>query len=182
MYNEQCAFTRTCKKVWQTRMLDLKKLIEGSAGSAEFDVTVEACDVSGDVVSGTARAYGSVTNHSGLLLLDGTLEPDLRAVCGRCGNEFDYTVPVALHAKITDKVADSADEDEFLIMSDYAVGIEELIRTTLVLELPTRFLCREDCKGLCPKCGCDLNNGECGCDLIEHDRQWDRLLDYFDEK
>ena len=182
MYNEQCAFTRTCKKVCQTRMLDLKKIIEGSAGSAEFDVTVEAGDVSCDVVSGTARAYGSVTNHSGLLLLDGTLEPKLRAVCGRCGNEFDYTAPAALHAKITDKVADSADEDDFLIMSDYAVDIEELIRTTLVLELPTRFLCREDCKGLCPKCGSDLNAGECGCDLKERDRRWDALLDYFDEK
>ena len=163
-------------------MLDLKKLIEGSADSAEFDVTVDAGDVSADVVSGAARAYGKVTNHSGLLLLEGTLEPDLRAVCGRCGNVFEYAVPVPIRAKITDKVADSADEDEFVLMSDCAVDIEELIRTTLVLELPTRFLCREDCKGLCPKCGADLNEGECGCDHSERDHRWDKLLDYFDEK
>ena len=162
-------------------MLDLKKLIEGSTDSARFDVTAEAAGVSGDVVSGSARAAGEVTYHSGLLLLEGTLKPKLRAVCGRCGKEFDYCEPVPLYAKITDKVADSADEDDYLIMSDQAVDIEELIRTTLVLELPTRFLCRADCKGLCPKCGADLNEGECGCDLSERDRRWDALLNYFDE-
>ena len=170
------------KKGVSDTVLDLKKLIEGSAASAEFDVTVDTSGVSADVVSGTARAQGRVTDHSGLLLLEGTVVPDLRAICGRCGNEFGYNTPIELRAKITDKVADSADEDEFVIMSDCAVDIEELVRTALVLELPTRFLCREDCKGLCPKCGADLNCGECGCDMREHDPRWDALRDYFKDK
>ena len=57
------------KKGVSDTVLDLKKLIEGSAASAEFDVTVDTSGVSADVLSGTARARGRVTDHSGLLLL-----------------------------------------------------------------------------------------------------------------
>ena len=51
----------------------------------------------------------------------------------------------------------------------------DAIRDALTLELPLRVLCKEDCKGLCPKCGHNLNEGPCGCDLREEDPRWDAL-------
>ena len=58
------------------------------------------------------------------------------------------------------------------------MDLDELVRADLLLELPTKVLCREDCKGLCPKCGKDLNFGPCDCKK-EIDPRWQALSDLF---
>ena len=161
-------------------MLDLKKLIEGAVDKVDFDITADASDVSDDIIKGCAKAIGSVVDHSGYTVLDGELFPSLEVTCARCGKEFIYSESIVLNAKITDKLAND-DEDEFVLMQDGQVDIEELIRTTLILELPSRFLCRGDCKGLCPKCGADLNVAPCSCDMKERDPRWDALKGFFEE-
>lgn len=162
-------------------MLSLKKLVEGALDTVPFDIVIDAVGASDDIVSGHTRAKGDITNHSGFIALDGAAEPKIEVTCARCGKVFEYSKPFSLYAKITDRLAND-DEEEFVLMSDYAIDIEELVRSALVLELPTRFLCREDCKGLCQKCGADLNVAPCSCDNKEHDPRWDALLGYFDEE
>ncbi len=161
-------------------MLDLKKLLDGSVPSVEFSVQTEELDYIEDVVSGFAKATGVITNHSGLVLLKGEITPELVVSCARCGKEFNYSEKIALEAKITDKLANK-DEDEFVLLTDFALDIDDLVRSTLILEIPSRFLCREDCKGLCSKCGCDLNEGGCNCEQKERDPRWDVLKDYFND-
>lgn len=53
------------------------------------------------------------------------------------------------------------DEEEFIVCGDYTLDLDELVAMDILLELPTRILCREDCKGLCPKCGTNLNESTC---------------------
>lgn len=161
------------------KMLDLKKLLDGSLNGIDFSLSLDDCSFIEDGVSGVAEASGRVTNHSGLILLSGSVVPNLRVCCARCGSEYLYNTPVALNAKITDKLANE-DEDEFIIMQDFAIDIEDIVRTALILELPTRFLCKEDCKGLCVKCGANLNESTCNCETRERDSRWDVLKDYFD--
>ena len=55
------------------------------------------------------------------------------------------------------------DDDEFIVAENYRVDIDEIALSDLLLELPTKLLCKDDCKGLCPVCGCDLNESECNC-------------------
>lgn len=160
-------------------MLDLKKLLDGSLQSIDFSLSLEDCTFVEDALSGKADASGKITNHSGLILLSGSVVPEFKVACARCGKEYVYNTPVALNAKITDKLANE-DEDEFIIMQDFAIDIEDIVRTALILELPTRYLCSEDCKGLCVKCGVNLNEGDCGCETKERDSRWDVLKDYFD--
>ncbi len=67
-----------------------------------------------------------------------------------------------------------------LIRSVYegdAVDLDELVREQILLALPTRTLCREECKGLCPECGANLNAGECDCAQKEIDPRWAALAD-----
>ena len=160
-------------------MLDIKKLLDGSLKSIDFSLSLSDCSFIDDSVSGNANAFGTITNHSGLILLSGSVEPSLSVVCARCGREYSYNTPIALNAKITDKLANE-DEDEFVLMQDFAIDIDEIVRTALILELPTRYLCSEDCKGLCSKCGANLNEKSCKCDQTERDSRWDVLKDYFD--
>ncbi len=161
-------------------MLDLKKLLDGSVPSIEFNVSLDDCEFVDDSVSGSVKAKGIITNHSGVVLLSGEILPHLSVSCGRCGKEFNYSAPIPLQAKITDKLANE-DEDEFLLMTDNTVDEEALVRDSLILELPSRFLCREDCKGLCEICGSDLNVAQCNCQTKERDSRWDVLKDYFSE-
>ncbi len=161
-------------------MLDLKKLLEGAVPSVEFSLSLDDCEFTDDTVSGTAVATGVITNHSGVIELKGELVPDLNVTCARCGRGFKYSSPIALNAKIADKLAND-DEEEFVLLVDHQLDIEELLRTALILELPSRFLCKDDCKGLCHVCGCDLNESPCSCNTKERDPRWDVLKDFFGE-
>ena len=161
-------------------MLDLKKLLDGSLDEIKVSHTLEdVCFLDG-IDSGRAIVDGVITNHSGLIVLEGEIKPELTVFCARCGNQFGYSEPIKLFAKITDKLAND-DEDEFIIMENSSIDIDEIVRSALILDSPTRYLCREDCKGLCPKCGCDLNLRDCGCDVGDRDSRWDVLKDFFDE-
>ena len=128
-------------------MLDLKKLIDGSLDEISFSQAVEDCSFLDGINFGRAKANGVITNHSGVVLLQGTIEPELEVFCARCGKEFSYSEPIKLYAKITDKLAND-DEDEFIIMENFAIDIDEIVRSALILEAPTRYLCNEKCKGL----------------------------------
>ena len=73
------------------------------------------------------------------------------------------------------------DEEEFLLLEDGKLDLSEVVCDQIVMEMPYRFLCREDCKGLCPKCGQDLNVERCSCDTREIDPRWAALSSYFEE-
>lgn len=161
-------------------MLDLKKLLDGSVANIDFSVIVDDCGFVDESVSGSATAVGVVTNHSGLVVLEGKINVNLFVECARCGKQFEYNTEIPLYAKITDKLANE-DEDEFIIMEDFAIDVDEIVRSALILELPTKYICDEDCKGLCPKCGKDLNQGKCSCDTSDKDPRWDVLKDFFND-
>ena len=57
----------------------------------------------------------------------------------------------------------------------------ELVNADILLELPTSVVCGEDCKGLCPICGHNLNEGDCGCDRSVPDRRFDKLRELLSE-
>ena len=61
------------------------------------------------------------------------------------------------------------------------VELDELATNDILLELPSKFLCREDCRGLCPVCGCDRNTAECGCPTASGDPRLDALNKFFEE-
>ena len=55
------------------------------------------------------------------------------------------------------------DNDSFVLIDNYQLPLQELVEEDLILDQPSKILCREDCRGLCPQCGKDLNQGLCGC-------------------
>jgi uncharacterized protein len=56
-----------------------------------------------------------------------------------------------------------------------ALDVDEIVKEQILLAVPTRMLCREDCKGICPQCGVDKNTGECNCETKEIDPRWAAL-------
>ena len=61
------------------------------------------------------------------------------------------------------------------VFDGQAIDVDEMVKEQILLAVPTRMLCREDCKGICPECGTDLNVGECKCVKDDIDPRWAAL-------
>ncbi len=128
------------------------------------------CELSTDrldfpaVLAYTAAPVGEgfIVNNAGALTLRGTLSASLRCVCDRCAAEFDREVSYPLDIPLASELQDEENPDYFLLDGD-ELDLEELLETVFILNMDTQFLCRDDCKGLCSRCGKNLNEGPCGC-------------------
>ena len=124
------------------------------------------CELSTDrldfpaVLSYTAVPVGEgfIVNNAGALTLRGTLSAAMRCVCDRCAAEFDREVSYPLDIPLASELQDGENPDYFLLEGD-ELDLEELLETVLILNMDTR----EDCKGLCSRCGKNLNEGPCDC-------------------
>ena len=106
---------------------------------------------------------GRVFNEAGILRLEGRLTADMLCACDRCGREFSSTKTMPLSAVIAEEDSTNAEDPELFFLDGDEIDLDEIISTLFILDMDMKFLCREDCKGLCPKCGRDLNLGPCGC-------------------
>ena len=116
----------------------------------------------------------------------GEIKTEVELLCDRCAAperaplavEFDTSfIPQEVEAVKAENVELAAED---LLLSSYegdAVDLDELVREQILLALPSRPLCREDCKGLCMKCGANLNTGTCSCVQGEVDPRWAALAE-----
>lgn len=148
-------------------LLNLSKLIDCPGSSVSFRHSVDLHELafgSSRPLSESVDAEGTVKNTAGVLMLDGSVATTLHGVCDRCARPFERPTRYPLHAILVTEFASERDEDQwtFLLESDCA-DLDDIITTTLVLNMDSKFLCSEDCKGLCCRCGKNLNDGPCDC-------------------
>ena len=147
--------------------LGIAKLIGCPGGQLPFSFELDFSDMvfgSTKPVTEPARISGQITNTAGVLLLDGTIEAVIHGVCDRCTREFDRDLSIPVHA-VLETDPDSLDTDDlwtFPVEGDQ-VDLEDVFRTAFVLEMDSKMLCKPDCKGICFRCGTDLNLGQCKC-------------------
>jgi uncharacterized protein len=133
-----------------------------------------------------AAVRGRASRKGEEVRLRGEIRTEVELLCDRCASperaplevEFDTSfVPQEAEAAKTENVEL---QKEDLLLSAYeggAVDLDELVREQILLALPSRHLCGEDCKGLCQKCGANLNEGHCSCEQGEADPRWAALAD-----
>lgn len=146
--------------------LDLRDVILVPDAEKSFQCQVDLSDLEfygRKPIVRPVLAQGSVVNHAGALVLNGTARSELDLVCDRCGKEFSREKVVALDMLLADELEQEDSEDEIFLLEGNELDLDELVTTAFVLAMDTKNLCSEDCKGLCAKCGADLNLGPCGC-------------------
>ncbi len=101
--------------------------------------------------------------------------------CDRCLDDVEFTFPIAIDLEFkASELSDGAkDEDELLFIEGCMLDVDKLISDEVVVALPTKVLCREDCKGLCSVCGTNLNHGSCQCDREVLDPRMAAIKDIF---
>lgn len=162
-------------------ILDLRELIAGTVAALPFSADYPGEGLTDDLVSGSVHVQGAAENHAGFLSLTGNIRLTGVFRCARCCAEFPKLLDFPLESKLAESLANE-DEEDFLLLEDGQLDLDEAVREQLLTEMPYRFLCREDCKGLCPKCGQNLNDRICSCDTRETDPRWTALKSFFEEE
>ncbi len=119
-------------------------------------------------IEGTVSVNGTMSNAGDVLLLQAVLVAKVQRTCGRCLKGFTSVVQAEVIEKFYPASAEHIENDAFVYDSD-VIDITEPLREGLLLAEPMQALCKPDCRGLCPVCGADLNDGDCGCDRFTVD-------------
>ncbi|MEC9489820.1 MAG: DUF177 domain-containing protein [Halanaerobiales bacterium] len=112
-----------------------------------------------------------IFNTKDSFVVEGKLEANLILSCSRCLQKYSSSVEL----DISEDVLKSEMEDE------EELYLDEIIMDNIILSLPMKPLCSDDCKGICPECGQDLNEGECECEVEALDPRLAKLKEFYNE-
>ncbi len=146
-------------------IIELESIFNTDGSSYEFDYELSLSHISVAGVNplkAPVKVKGMVKNNTGIVTLGASVELVYSAQCDRCAEvaekTFNYEFSHNLIASLSNE-----DNDDFLVVSDMRLDLDELIEEDVNLELPTKFLCDDECKGICTMCGKNLNKAKCDC-------------------
>ena len=146
-------------------LLNVKPILHtpGKRLDFQFELDLSDMEFSGRYpISRPVAVSGEVRNTAGILELTLNAKSTLDAVCDRCGKAFAQEKDVPFACMLAEELQNE-ENDEIALLEDGMVDVGDLARTAFILGMDTKTLCSEDCKGLCPRCGADLNLGPCSC-------------------
>ena len=148
-------------------LLGLSKIIDRPGESIDFSVSVDLSDLQYGTsfpVSEPVLANGTVRNTAGVLVMTGSIQTCLHGVCDRCATDFLRDVEIPIDVVLVESLSNEENEDEWVFpLEGDSANLEEIVRTVFVLNVDSKMLCKEDCAGICCRCGKNLNDGPCGC-------------------
>ena len=146
--------------------LDLKNIIHVPGGVCPFSYELDLSDLEfggAHPIDQPVLVTGQVRNMAGALVLEGTAATTLHLVCDRCAKPFAREKTVRLETLLAQELADERSDDEIVLLDGDEVDLDYVATTAFVLAMDSKNLCSEDCKGICPGCGADLNAEPCRC-------------------
>ncbi len=148
-------------------LLGLSKIIDCPGASVPFSASVDLRDLRYGVtnpVSEPVLASGTVRNTAGVLVMTGEITTCIHGICDRCASAFDREIHFPINVVLVTEMANEENEDEWVFpLEGDSADLDDIVRTVFVLNLDSKLLCKEDCKGLCHRCGKNLNEGPCNC-------------------
>ncbi len=147
-------------------LIDVRPILHapGSGTKFQFELDLSDMEFGGRTpISRPVIVEGEVRNRAEVLQLSLTARTTLDAVCDRCGKEFLQEKEVPYDCILAEELQNEDGDSEIVLLEDGQVDAGELAREAFILGMDTKTLCSEDCKGLCPRCGADLNEGPCSC-------------------
>ena len=148
-------------------LLGLSKIIDNPGASVAFSTSVDLSDLCYGVsfpVTEPVLAEGMVRNTAGVLVMTGEINTCIHGTCDRCANPFDREIHFPIDVVLVTEMANEENEDEWVFpLEGDSADLDDIVRTVFVLNLDSKLLCKEDCAGLCHRCGKNLNEGPCNC-------------------
>ena len=148
--------------------LGLSQIIDRPGESVSFSDVVDLSDLQYGTsfpVTEPVKAEGTVRNTAGVLVMKGKISTCIHGICDRCTAAFDRELEILIDAVLVTELANEENEDEWVFtLEGDSADLEDIVRTIFVLNMDSKLLCSDDCKGLCCRCGKNLNDGPCDCE------------------
>ena len=157
-------------------ILDMLPILSGSSQQIDFDFVFTPSEESllatvySDVdFTEPITVTGYVKNMAGYMVLSADVKVTYHTMCARCAEPVSSILEISFEKDIASSGEVSEDNDDYIIIEDKKLDLLPPVEEEIMLEMPSRTLCKEDCLGLCQKCGKNLNEGDCSCEKKEVD-------------
>ena len=143
-------------------ILDIGRALSNPGVEYPFSLTASEMPVDGDdLIPEDVCLTGVMIGAGESVMVRGDLEVLVSVQCARCLKPLKVPVSASFDEVYAREV--DPEDPEKLAYTGSSLDVSEQVLAALVLNMPMRFLCREECPGLCPSCGADLNRGPCSC-------------------
>lgn len=163
--------------------IDLTNLFNGSQTEIGIDTQF---DFSSLIYSGYTpikngvHVTGRLFSKADVIYLDVCIKFAFYGFCDRCASDVEKEFSFDVHKIVTEKLQNENDDDNYIIVENHILDLDDFVNEEVLLSLPTKILCSDDCKGLCPQCGTNLNVSKCDCKK-DVDPRLEALLQLLDE-
>ena len=164
--------------------IDLTNLFNGSNESVSVDYSLNLQNLlygTYQPLQKDVEIKGSVYQKADVVYLDISFSFEFIGVCDRCAEDIKKDYCFKLNKILVPSMESDADFDDYIVVEDGVLNLDELVEEEIQLFLPSKMLCSDDCKGLCTKCGKNLNLGNCDCKK-DVDPRMAALLQLLDEE
>ena len=157
--------------------IDLKKLSASQQAAVPFSETI---DLRQEKLYGAhpfqspVQLEGEVSRESGVLRLKGTIKTIYSTACARCLKPLEILLTAEADTVLSDD-PEAEEEDDLFVLTGDSVDPADVLVPALILQVQMTYLCREDCKGICPHCGADRNEVDCDCEKKQIDPRFAAL-------
>ena len=160
-------------------IIDLKHIFVNDNSSLPLEYKLDMSDVEymGEYpLKKPVVIQGEISNKASLVRLEASIIYEYEAACDRCGTNTQRLHTVTLDKSLAVSI-EGEESDTILITPDMKLDLDELVYSEVIVSLPMKHLCSEECKGICFKCGKNLNEGKCNCPEKEIDPRLAVLAD-----
>ena len=163
--------------------IDLANIAGTPGARGRYSISENVAQTEDFACVGPVTGELQVENTGSLLLLRGELRATLRLACVRCLGAFERLATIVVEEEFSAEQTEAdietmdRDEPETSAMSDFVLDVSEFVRQQIHVNVPMASICREDCRGICPVCGRNLNEKTCDCAAESADSRWAKLGD-----
>ncbi len=152
-------------------LLDLKPLFAGSRNELSVDHEMDLSELSFLGVKplrSPVAINGKIVSRAGIVEAQLSCKVSYVGFCDRCLKETVIDYVANINRTIVSSL-ENEDNDDITVVPDMQLDLDDFCYADIVMSLPTKVLCNDSCRGLCPDCGKNLNEGDCGCSKREVD-------------
>ena len=145
--------------------IQLEQIFNLEGSKKDFDFIFEPEYSLSDDISLDAPGIavsGKIENNTGIVSLSARVKFSATVVCSRCAENFKKDFQVDIEHLLANNLINE-DNDDYIVVENSVLDLSSLVCEDVIFSLPISFLCDEDCKGLCVKCGKNPNEGKCAC-------------------
>ena len=147
--------------------IDVSTILKELGGKIDINGDVEMSDTDflGEMYhfNEPVKVSGSVSNNGKSLILKANCTGHMTTQCARCMKDIVVDIDFDIDENLAQDDGSVSSDDDVILFEDVKIDIDDIVANNFLMNVEGKYLCSEDCKGLCQHCGADLNEGDCGC-------------------